>query len=110
MKGDGNWCRAYALGLHGKPVTFLGAYAAVTVVRNDDDSFTADITRPSGETDIRAYARRGEGAGGPLRCTSRKNVRPGPPSRKGGRSQRARPGQGARRPQATGLVLIRDAL
>ena len=60
MKGDGNWCRAYALALHGKPVTFLGAYAAVTVVRNEDDSFTAGVTRPSGETDIRAYARRGE--------------------------------------------------
>jgi hypothetical protein len=61
VKGDGNWCRAYALALHGKPVTFLGAYAVVTVIRNEDDSFTADITRPSGETDIRAYARRDEG-------------------------------------------------
>ncbi len=37
-----------------------GPYAAVTVIRNQDDSFTADITRPSGETDIRAYARRDE--------------------------------------------------
>lgn len=60
MKGDGNWCRAYALALHGKPVTFLGAYAAVTVVRNEDDSFTAGIARAPGETDIRANACRGE--------------------------------------------------
>jgi len=60
VTGDGNWCRAYALALHGKPVTFTGAYAAVTVVRNADDSFTADITQPSGQTDIRAYARRAE--------------------------------------------------
>ena len=57
MKDDENWCRAYALALHGKPVTFLGAYAAVSVVRNQNDSFTADITRSAGETDIRAYAR-----------------------------------------------------
>ncbi len=55
VRGDGNWCRAYALALHGKPVTFLGSYAAVAVVRNQDDSFTADTTRPTGETDIRAY-------------------------------------------------------
>lgn len=55
-ESNGNWVRAYTLALYGEPVAFTGAYAAVTVVRNNDDSFTAAIRRPCGGTDIRTYA------------------------------------------------------
>ena len=54
-QGDANWRRAYALAVYAKPVMFIGAYAAVTAVRDDDDSYTAHIARRDGGTGTRIF-------------------------------------------------------
>jgi hypothetical protein len=61
-EGDASWVRAYALAAYGSPVQFTGAYATVTVVRNNDDSYTARIARRGGRTGTRIFPRGNEAA------------------------------------------------
>jgi hypothetical protein len=85
-EGNGNWVRAYGLALYGERVTFTGAYAAVTVVRNNDDSFTADIRRPGGGADVRTYARMSAAAVAAA-CASIAAHSPGSPECRSGRGR-----------------------
>jgi hypothetical protein len=46
---------AMRLAFPGRPVVFRGRYATVTVVQGTDKALTADIRRPWGDTDYRAF-------------------------------------------------------
>ena len=61
---------AMQLALPGRAVVFRGEYATVTVVQGTDKALTADIRRPGGDTDYRAFPDRAAFSAAVAECAS----------------------------------------